>query len=214
MGSFEKLGILVIVIIIVMILAVAIYQWGAGAEGIMPTRLSQLATDSGPLVVDYDEEAEDDASLLSLGDKRLKWAKPTPTSKTTWGGGVPRTYVVRKDDALWNLVFKDWRLNESFIAAIARENPDVNVNKLKPGDRLTIPDPSSFHRTKASAVVPGKRRKTRLTRKYEIQIGDNLEAIALKHLGKRQRWREIKALNPGLNEKKLKPFQVILVPIK
>ena len=31
MGTFEKLGILVIVVIIVMILAVAIYQWGGAA---------------------------------------------------------------------------------------------------------------------------------------------------------------------------------------
>ena len=38
MGSFEKLGILVIVIIIVMILAVAIHQWGGAPGDLEPLR--------------------------------------------------------------------------------------------------------------------------------------------------------------------------------
>ena len=49
MGSFEKLGILVIVVIIVMILAVAIYQWGGA--GVQPAM--NVARGGGvlPLVV-------------------------------------------------------------------------------------------------------------------------------------------------------------------
>jgi len=206
MGSFEKLGILVIVVIIVMILAVAIHQWGAGVDDITTTPLLELASSPGPLVVDYDEPGD---VPLVLGDKRRR---PRPDAQT-WPAGIPKRYVVQRNDALWNLVFKDWKLRESFIAEITRANPGLNVMRMQPGDTLKIPDPSAYRRLSSSKRTKPTP-KTPLTRKYEIQIGDNLETIARTHLGDKRRWREIKALNPGLNEKKLKPFQVILVPVK
>ena len=62
MGSFEKLGILVIVVIIVMILAVAIYQWGGAdapsdlarrSSGVTAEMRVKPSTKSGPREVDY-----------------------------------------------------------------------------------------------------------------------------------------------------------------
>ena len=50
MGSFEKLGILVIVIIIVMILVVAIYQWGGAEFELAPEALRVPYT--GPALVE------------------------------------------------------------------------------------------------------------------------------------------------------------------
>ena len=49
---------------------------------------------------------------------------------------------------------------------------------------------------------------------YEIKVGDNLENIARNHLGARSRWREILALNPGLDAFRLRPGKVILLPAK
>ncbi len=58
MGTFEKLGILVIVVIIVMIMAVAIYQWG-GPESQLDFGPFTAVSPAGaaepdpPLEVDY-----------------------------------------------------------------------------------------------------------------------------------------------------------------
>ncbi len=52
MGTFEKLGILVIVVIIVMIMAVAIYQWG-GPESQLGLGPFTAEEKDPPLEVDY-----------------------------------------------------------------------------------------------------------------------------------------------------------------
>lgn len=49
-------------------------------------------------------------------------------------------------------------------------------------------------------------------RKYMIQDGDVLTVISQKHLGTMRRWKEIKKLNPKINEDRLIPGTEILLP--
>jgi nucleoid-associated protein YgaU len=200
MGSFEKLGILVIVVIIVMILAVAIYQWGAGGEEIGPRFVSEEVEEEAPapLIVDFVDVEEPEGSPVAA----------EPPASGTWTGGIPKRHTIRVRDTVWDLVVKEWRLKESFIPVIRAANPDLDFDRLRPGKVLEVPDPAAYRSASKQASAPPR------TRRYEIQIGDNLESIARNHLGRSTRWRDIKALNPGLDERRLRPGQSILIPVK
>ena len=225
MGSFEKLGILVIVVIIVMILAVAIYQWGGtGVSGMMHAALEgdgvALHVASGPEepeveVVDYLPE-DHNRRRGPVTPEPLAIGGGTDATSANWPGGVPREYVVARGDILWNVVVKRWKLKETFCDAIARANPKVNMRRMRVGQRLEIPNPAAFSRGKPAAkpaVAPGKRPAGNY-RIYEIQEGDRLETIARAHLGKRSRWREIVELNPGLSPKRIRAGQKIRLPAR
>ena len=197
MGTFEKLGILVIVVIIVMILAVAIYQWGGAAEP-----AAQTPDLPDPLTIRYLEELE---------------AQPEPRPEEdpaegadTWPGGIPKVYVIQPNDKVWVVVVNHWKLKHSFVTAIEAANPAVNMKKVRPGTKLVIPDPTRYVRK------PGAKRAAARagTRRYVIAEGDNLESIANRHLGSRQRWTDIVDLNPGLNPSRLMPGQEIRLPVR
>jgi len=204
MGTFEKLGILVIVVIIVMILAVAIYQWGGASEP-----AAQTPDFPYPLTIRTLGELE------GLGDERVEPAASGPAvapDAATWPGGIPKIYVIRRNDKVWVLVVKRWKLKDSFIAAITASNPAADMRRLRPGQKLTIPDPSPYVRKAGADRTPKGPSAT--ARRYEVQIGDNLESIAYRHLGSRKRWTDIVALNPGLNPKRLMEGQEIYIPLK
>jgi LysM repeat protein len=199
MGTFEKLGILVIVVIIVMILAVAIYQWGgAGA----PETTVEV---QGGLTVKALED-------LREGGKKTDPIPGPPPPVATWPGGIPKSYRISRDDKVWDLVVKKWGLKESFVDAIKSANPKVNFKTLRPGQELVIPDPSGH--TRASGEKPAPPPKPSGARTYEVQDGDTLESIAYRHLGAKTRWRDIETLNPGLDVKRLREGQEIYLPLK
>jgi nucleoid-associated protein YgaU len=203
MGTFEKLGILVIVVIIVMILAVAIYQWGGA--GTTPT--TTVVGTSGPVltVKDLDE-------LMAEQAEAVKPAPPTGGDPATWPGGVPKRYRIQRDDKVWVLVVKRWGLKEGFIQAIEQANPKIDFKRLKPGTEISIPDPANYTRTTADKqAAPQKPSGSRL---YEVKGGDTLESIAFLHLGAKTRWHDIVGMNPGLEPKRLFEGQEIYLPLK
>ena len=199
MGTFEKLGILVIVVIIVMILAVAISQWGGIAE-------SDAAVASPTSALTVHDVVDPPAADPPTPDPRVDPA-PAPAAEA-WPGGVPKSYEIREGDSVWVLVVRRWGLKETFIAAIDAANPRVNVARVRPGVELAIPDPTPYRRGAA------KRASAHGTRLYEVQVGDRLESIAKKHLGKRSRWKDILLLNPGLDARRLKPGQKLRLPAR
>ncbi|MHC4547578.1 MAG: LysM peptidoglycan-binding domain-containing protein [Planctomycetota bacterium] len=201
MGTFEKLGVLVIVVIIVMILAVAIYQWGGAATE--PVAAAPELPD--PLTIRYLDELDGERAESPPPD-----AAVTPDADT-WPGDIPKRYTIAPNDRVWVLVVKRWHLKESFIPAIAAANPRANLQRLRPGQTLVIPDPSAYLR---GATTKSPRTRGRGTRRYEVQIGDTLESIAFRHLGSRQRWPDIISLNPGLNPKRLQEGQEIILPVR
>ncbi|MHC4338729.1 MAG: LysM peptidoglycan-binding domain-containing protein [Planctomycetota bacterium] len=205
MGSFEKLGILVIVVIIVMILAVAIYQWGGDGSVAEYPIIESRAEE--PLIVDLDQRPQAEPQVPRL---LVPQAKPVATS-TMWPGGIPKQHEIQRNDNLWVLVRKEWRLKESFIDQVKRANPGVDWKRLMPGKKLNIPDPTGHTR---GAKSPKPVEKATATRNYRIQEGDTLELIARKHLGAKSRWREISGLNPEVEAKRLRLEQEIRIPVR
>jgi nucleoid-associated protein YgaU len=66
----------------------------------------------------------------------------------------------------------------------------------------------------ATVAVPPPASAEPAERTYVIQRGDNLWQIAKRELGDGQRWKEILAANPGLNEKSLPIGRKIVLPAK
>jgi phage tail protein X len=201
MGTFEKLGILVIVVIIVMILAVAIYQWGGAGS---PASGTVMELPAPELTVKTLKELEE--------EDRNAGPPPDAAHAGTWPGGIPNRYTIAKDDKVWVLVVKRWGLKDSFIQEIENANPKIDFKRLRPGMEIVIPDPSRFVRSGSEpAPLPAK---TGATRRYEVQGGDTLESIAYRHLGSKTRWPDIVSLNPGLEPKRLFEGQEIFLPVK
>jgi nucleoid-associated protein YgaU len=218
MGSFEKLGILVIVVIIVMILAVAIYQWGG--TGVDPALSAGMAGGAPSLVVQnkkpyernfLDEPGEGAEPAGEAGEASRDEPKPDPApepDRETWRGGIPRTYTIQPGDSMWVVVVKRWKLKEAFVDAIARANPKADMRNLRPGKTMRIPNPEAYWPGYKSPRASGN------LRTYEVAEGDLLETIAREHLGRRSRWRDIVEVNPGLNPKKMRPGQRIYLPAR
>ena len=97
-------------------------------------------------------------------------------------------------------------------------NPALTLNKNREkteelfgtGDR----DSSKISRpADKKEKQPSKKKSSRPRyRKYTIMKGDILSRIAYRKLGTSTRWKEIKKLNPTINEKNLKPGTEILLP--
>ncbi len=203
MGTFEKLGILVIVVIIVMILAVAIYQWG-GTGDPLPVGEGDLGGRGETLIIPKVDPFEKRGGGAGKGDQN------TPkVSGDTWKTGHPKEYVIKSGDNLWTIVTR-WGLSDSFVDEVRRANPGQNTKRLRPGATIKIPDPAKFERPKAA---PGPKRAS-ATRSYEVQEGDTLGEIASKHLGRSTRWIEIEKLNPGVKPTNIRPGMKLLLPAK
>lgn len=74
---------------------------------------------------------------------------------------------------------------------------------------LNLGDPSEEPR-----VQPAKPEPKPKLRPYEIRKGDTLGHIARRMLGKSSRWREIKQLNPTINENNLQLGTTIKIPAR
>lgn len=202
MGTFEKLGILVIVVIIVMILAVAIYQWG-GAGSPAPATVVETPGLTIKNLVDLSREGEAVAATAA--------PPATMPDPGVWPGGIPKRYRIAPDDKVWVLVVKRWGLKETFIQAIEAANPKIDFKRLRLGTELAIPDPSKHARKTTEKQPPQKPKGARL---YEVKGGDTLELIADLHLGAKARWPDIVSMNPGLEPKRLFEGQEIYLPVK
>jgi hypothetical protein len=201
MGTFEKLGILVIVVIIVMILAVAIYQWGGAGT---PSTATVIEVPGPTLTVKTIDEL--------VGEDANARAPASEPEAGMWPGSIPQRYEIQKNDKVWVLVVRRWGLKESFIQEIEKSNPKIDFKRLRPGMELVIPDPSAHMRKSGESSAPAP--SSTGTHRYEVQGGDNLENIAYRYLGDKTRWPEIVKLNPGLDPKRLYEGQEILLPVK
>jgi len=138
-----------------------------------------------------------------------------------------RTYVVQAGDTVSEIserelgTYKRWR---EIVAA----NPGLDPARLKVGQKLALPDgvvaarataePATTDRstgrptntggtgrvadaTPADRTPTGERAGAGST--YVVQAGDTLTGIAARELGDDERWREIQALNDGLDPRRL-----------
>ena len=98
-------------------------------------------------------------------------------------------YVIEEDDTFVSIAEK-WFGDENKWSLIAKENPTVDPQKLKIGQKIFLPP-------KEAGAAPVERQPVLAGGQtlYLVQSGDTLIAIARDELGDQTRWEEIYALN-------------------
>lgn len=222
MGSFEKLGILVIVVIIVMILVVAIYQWGGTEFELAPEAL-RVPYAGSALVEDTNRATETDLDELINAERRRRGGSGRAAGEAgeqEAGGagkpvesrrGVPEVYRVQRNDSAWKLV-RRWGLKDSFIQRIAAANPKVRIRLLQVGQLLVIPNPESYFRGSSRSKAEPRAKGGHRT--YRVKEGDSYWTIAKHQLGDATRGNEIQSLNPRVRAKRMRPGMVLKIPLK
>lgn len=140
-------------------------------------------------------------------------------------------YVVKSGDSL-ALIARRQLGAESRWTEIAAANPGLDPKRLSPGMKLVMPSgaapaatnaPSTSSTTKVASASKSTPKVTKPaadtkvaaaknSSTYTVKKGDVLRSIAREKLGDEARWKEIVALNPGLDPKKLAVGQKIKLP--
>lgn len=141
----------------------------------------------------------------------------------------PREYTVQKGDSL-ALIARRTLGSEQRWSEIQALNPGVTPKSLKIGMKLQLPEGAatvaaqqpkpSTNEPKAASVAKSAPKSASVAKKpeaksgahYTIQRGDTLNAIAERKLGSKARVKDILALNPGLDPKKLVVGKSLLLP--
>ncbi|MFH1709096.1 MAG: LysM peptidoglycan-binding domain-containing protein [Planctomycetota bacterium] len=119
-------------------------------------------------------------------------------------GSSQNTYTVRKGDTLWAIAEAQLGSGDKYKTILAA-NPGLTANDLKVGQKITIPG-------QGGGSYSGETVSSGDSYSYTVKEGEWLGDIALNQLGKAHRWREIAAINPGMNPNKIKVGQKIKIP--
>lgn len=121
----------------------------------------------------------------------------------------PRVYVVRDKDTLSEIALRELGSSKRW-PEIIDQNPGLNPAKLLVGARLKLPtDDGHAPRitrpadSTAAAAPTRKPATVESDKTYRVRADDSLWRIADRALGNGERWKEILALNPGLDPSKL-----------
>jgi len=128
-------------------------------------------------------------------------------------------YTVKDKDTLSSIAQNVLGSSSRWVE-IAKLNPNINPNQIKAGMVLNMPSQDGAATTAAPLSTSAIQNTTNSdkagsannVKKYKIQPNDTLSGIAEKTLGSAARWKEIAALNPGLDPKNLKIGFEIIVP--
>lgn len=93
---------------------------------------------------------------------------PTATPAPVAGAVCPNPYTVKEGDWLYKIA-RDCKVEPSALIAA---NPNINPNRIAPGQQLTMPS------TSATAVPPATPQAQACTGSYTVKSGDNLFRIA------------------------------------
>jgi LysM repeat protein len=122
--------------------------------------------------------------------------------------GTGGSYTIQKGDLLGTIA----KHNHVSLKALLAANPGVNPNRMKIGQKITIPAPSATPVTEPAssnrnATTPGsskKKAKSATTRpaataggSYTIKKGDTLRKIAKAVYGEESMWQRIFRANRG-----------------
>jgi len=144
---------------------------------------------------------------------------------TTAAPGTTWTYVVKKGDTLERIArrhlgdYRRWTQIQVLNGNIDPRRVRVGQKLIMParhvgrGTPITVKDPAT---TRASEAAYKRNRKTPAPAQggeyYVVRKGDVLGTISLKTLGTSKRWREILALNPKVDPRRLTVGMKLLLP--
>ena len=218
MGSFEKLGVLVIIVLVVVIVVVA--AWGGDSDD----RYETLADQADAANLDSGPPNDSGLNDSGLNDSGLGDSGPPPDPAPAPGPAVDPApapgsavdpapvpagdvvHVVVRGDSLWSIAERHYG-NGAHWRRIEKANPGLDPGLLSAGITLKIPKPTARQPAPEKVVKPG-------TRLYTVQAGDSFWRIAREELGRGSRHSEIAALNPGIDSSRLPRNATIVIPVR
>ncbi len=105
-----------------------------------------------------------------------------------------RTHVVEAGDS-FSTIAKKYYGDINLYTIIQRANPGVDSRRLRPGQRLLIPDQSSIPAAPASPASDQPAGAADAPGTYTVAPGDTLSLIASRKLGRAALWEDIYKLN-------------------
>jgi nucleoid-associated protein YgaU len=168
-----------------------------------PPAVPAVLTSTGRIPVGSATAAQPEAAKAAATESRV----PPP---------VYKDYFVQPGDTMSSIA-KHWFGHEGKWDLIARANPLVDPNRLRPGQMLRLPPRETVRppiavegRTAGAAGTAGTGPQT-----HTVQSGDTLSTIAKAFYGTSARWREIYEANRatiGANPDRLEVGTKLLVP--
>ncbi len=191
---------------------------GAG-PGIDPDAVAVDDTsDSLPTgsAVDDDDETEISVTDDGSGGRDIRdLADDTDPDTGVRDVAQPRTYVVVEgDNGFWGIAHKVYG-DGKWFTLIAKANPDLKPEALRPGQKVTIPPLPDT--TAADDLRGGQALEGAVTGSttYKVQEGDlGFWGIAEKVYGSGKYFHVIEKANPGVDPTVLRPGQVLVIPPK
>ncbi len=211
MGTFEKLGVLVIIVLVVVILVLTIWGVGVPSDELYTGAGRPLARDSvepgrgGDLVARTPDPAPAPPPPSPWPDPEPEPVAPppppvpepepvvAPPSPEPAPAPVPAgemVHVVKKGETLYSIA-RHYFGDGKHVRQILDANPGVQARSLEVGTKLRIPDSSRAQgRTPVNPVpIPASNDE------YVVQRGDSLWTIAVKQYGNGEGARKIHDAN-------------------
>jgi len=132
--------------------------------------------------------------------------QPEPTQIS-----IPVEHTVAAGETLGDISLKYFKSSKQW-KKIVDANPGLDPKTIKVGQKLRIPAEPKADAPLALGNGPAPVVPVSGERTYTIKANDSLYSIARKELGAPNRWKEIQALNAGVNTADLKVGQVIKLP--
>jgi LysM repeat protein len=130
--------------------------------------LALLATDTPTPTLTYTPTSSPTATSTAT-------ETPTPTVTLTPTASAPFLYEIQSGDTLYALKEK-YSLADDFLCTIAALNPNLDINNISPGQKITLPNPGLICPTPTPIDLTTLSRGKEIT--YTIQAGDTLAGIA------------------------------------
>lgn len=159
------------------------------------------------------------AAMLANSTQRIANPRVVPASfvKDIKPKASGKTYTVKPGDSLERIARKQLGSGKQW-KSLASLNGITNPDMVRIGDVLQLPVPqagvasNSSGGSKARLASRSDPAPTAGAGKYTVAKGDVLSRIAERQLGSSKRWREIVALNSGLNPSRLMVGTVLNMP--
>jgi len=135
------------------------------------------------------------------------------------GSTKGRRYTIRSGDTLGQISLDQLGTSRRW-REIVELNPGLDAKRLFVGKEIVLPPASSGATTVAATKqAPRSQAKPQPAAEpskgptYTVQNGDNLWKIAARTLGDRERWHEIRDLNPSIDPDKILVGQKLVLPV-
>jgi nucleoid-associated protein YgaU len=132
------------------------------------------------------------------------------TAPASDNASTGRTHTVAAGETLGDISRKHYGTSKHW-KKIVEANPGVDAESLKVGQKLNLPDiagaPAAGNEQSAAPAAP-------TGAEYVVKAGDTMEIIAQNQLGKKTEAKRILEANPGVDPRKLRIGQKLIIPGK